>query len=250
MRLFIIYLASIATMMSSATSTSSLDEEWRASFFYLDHNNARLQASDDRIFHELNKALRHYREIADGVVRQLSIAHEVALRTEQLLFPNHGHNSTSALLLSIKLEQKITRSARLLEQNVFALEALLRPIPFQRSLLADEGESGESVMSHPLNNGVSERQSTDRFDASMSLARYIPPFSEGDDAEEEPYDTASHIITHMARDWTEAGAPIVSLLPECAECSEKCAYKYKYLVVEKGDPWLVPRTNLETSSCA
>ena len=46
----------------------------------------------------------------------------------------------------------------------------------------------------------------------MQLARYIPPYkpneSKNNGEEEEPYDTASHIITHLARDWTASCASI------------------------------------------
>ena len=47
----------------------------------------------------------------------------------------------------------------------------------------------------------------------QSLARYIPPYTNSshivnEQFEEEPYDSATHVITHLSRDWTENGESI------------------------------------------
>jgi hypothetical protein len=73
---------------------------WSPSFYFVPNNDHTIPHSDAQedqtyddlvrpFFHELQSALRHYREMADRIIRQLSISHEVALRTEHFLFPHH-----------------------------------------------------------------------------------------------------------------------------------------------------------------
>jgi len=241
--------ASLLIPASSSTSTPPLDEthqltqDWKASFYYLqsltssdvhDHagEDADFLMDHQPSFHELNTALRHYRETADGIVRQLSIAHEVALRSEQLLFPNHdpriceGENTRtkSPSFLSCKLEQKISNSARLLEQNIIVLEKLLKPFPINVGLsplhhAPDYSNPTNSPLSNshftfPPSDEDLDHRPTEPDLPIQSLSKYIPTYKPSHsnanefDGEEEPYNSASHIITHMARDWTAVGVSI------------------------------------------
>ena len=141
-------LALLAFMiMSCSSSDPSHDDDaklqammWKVPFYYPQSTTLSSQNEPDtseyhqHIFHELHTALRHYREMSDGIINQLAMAHEVASRTEQLFFPNHdteinrrGEGLPS--FLSAKVEHKITMSAQLLEQNIFVLERLLKPCP-------------------------------------------------------------------------------------------------------------------------
>ena len=147
--IFISFVVSIAvTVMSVSASLDEVDDEsnkstkeWTASFYYYcmpDDTYAEYEAVDHQPnFHELNKALRHYCEMATNIVKQLSLAHEVASRTEQLLFPNHATETkrcnaserSAPSFLSSKLEDKISKSAELLEKNMMVLESLLKEFP-------------------------------------------------------------------------------------------------------------------------
>ena len=96
------------------------EEQWKASFYYVPTNTNLNEESLDKdglpTFNELKVALNKYRDMTDDILYQLSRAHEVASRTEKILYPNHDTHSPP--LLSIKLEHKIKRSAETLEQNV------------------------------------------------------------------------------------------------------------------------------------
>ena len=212
----------MASISSASSDADAKGEEWKALFYYVPPISLATQENENEMynqpfFHELHTALKHYREMADNIVKQLSLSHEIASRTEQLLFPNHNdrncNNGTSAFL-SCKIEQKITKTADLLEQNVFVLERLLKPFPvnFGMSPL----HNTQDLHSHrfdtlpPSHNNLSKQQ-TGSSEIPMQLARYIPPYKPSQsntNGEEEPYDTASHIITHLARDWTLSGASI------------------------------------------
>jgi hypothetical protein len=211
-------------------------DDWKASFYYVvrspsSDSDARHDHMDQPTFHELQKALRRYREMADGIIRQLSIAHEVASRSEQLLFPHHHRicNERSSSFLSCKLERKIALSARFLEHNCVVLEGLLKPFPVDALLQNIIGLDSSSNSTGNTNSSTSSLSNShftfpspiDDLDQSKSesfqwpmksLARYIPPYKPVQDnanaVDEAPYNTASLIITHIARDWTACGESI------------------------------------------
>ncbi|KAL9185236.1 hypothetical protein ACHAXT_003013 [Thalassiosira profunda] len=225
-------LASLVFMPSASDAVASSPdppgEEWEATFFIAASSPAYVEYE-----HELNTALRHYREMADGILRQLALSHEVASRTEAMLFPHHKHNRRcdddgmidTPTFLSCRLEQTMSKVAHSLDQNVAVLQELLRPFPVTVgvSTVCDGDGSNDSSNSHftfpPSKESIDEiiRKDTQAEPGSqvLPLARYIPPYNPSknsdnkfDGGEEEPYDTASHIITHMARDWTAVGAEI------------------------------------------
>jgi carnosine N-methyltransferase len=207
--------------------------EWKASFYFVypasdsvAHQDHTLEL-DQPSFNELQTALRRYREMADGIIIQLSMAHEVASRTEQLLFPHHHRKciETSPSFLSSKLEQTIAKAARFLDHNYLVLEGLLKPFPIivlppLHEVMGSHPSSIPNSMSFSLSN--SHFTFPPSFDDSdqgksiqrpmQSLARYIPPYNPSQDNAdkygEAPYDTAAHIITHMVRDWTDGGKSI------------------------------------------
>ena len=199
---------------------------WHASFYYVPPSSSTSSSDENNVhgadnqpsFHELNPALRHYREMADGIIRQLQISHEVASRTEALLLPKDDASAQtkSTALLSSKLEQKISKTASLLEQNAFVLQELLKPFPIKIGLSQLHHGPDLDSLSASRSTQASSPPSNDNLHplSPQCIARYIPPYNpnkhkenEGD-MEAEPYDTANHIITHIARDWTSAGESI------------------------------------------
>ena len=205
------------------------NNNWSTSFYLVTNNNTipHSDAHDDQtnddfvrpFFHELQSAIRHYREMADRIIRQLSISHEVAYRTEHLLFPHHHsriitkcNEQRSLSLLSCKLEHKIAESARLLEHNCDVLESLLKSFPvIEISPHNNTTTASSSNFTFPLPSCGSDHVITESFQRPIqSLARYIPPYTNivNEQFEEEPYDTATHVITHLSRDWTENGESI------------------------------------------
>ena len=195
---------------------------WTASFCHSPASSADLPDRDvtiveARVTHRLHAALKRHRDMSDSLVRQLSVAHEVASRTEALLFPHltEAGDTAGGSFLSQRLEEKIATSARLLEQNAFALERLLRPFPVASLPNATNSSSGSRFTFPPSDEGGG--RSPAPGPPTRSIARYIPPHrpggSDADDAEEgddESYDSASHVLAHLARDWTASGAPIRS----------------------------------------
>ena len=210
-------------------------DAWKASFYFVvrspsSDTDARHDHMDQPSFHELHTALRRYREMADGIISQLSIAHEVASRTEQLLFPHHRRicNERAPSFLSCKLEQKIAKSASFLEHNCIVLEGLLKPFPVVElssheiiGLDSSSISTGYTNSITPSNSHFTfpspiedlDQSKSESFQWQMqSLTRYIPPYKPSQDnaneIDEVPYDTASQIITHIARDWTSCGESI------------------------------------------
>ena len=184
----------MSTGQTTATSISMDGGGWDATFF--------CQVGDEAIFRELNTALRRYREMSDGIIHQLSISHEVAARSESLFFSDV--NDASGVLLSRKLELNIARSAEALEQNVFVLEKILGPFP---CIAFSEVEADTDQESFVGVEGI--HAAADGY-GSHRLARYISPYNARSDFQddEENYNSASHIITHLTRDWSADSASI------------------------------------------
>ena len=186
-------------------SSAELEDEWHAKFYYAGPSLLSSTDGDGSIvelpsFLELNSATRHYRQMADGIIKQLSMSHEVALRTEEIFFP---HNRSTKQSLSHHLEKKISKAAELLEHNAFVLEEILKPFPIS----AIEPSTANLIYRMDEERTAVESSS----DVQHTIARYIPSFSaknaNGDNVnEEQPYAEAVQIIAHLTRDWSEEGA--------------------------------------------
>eukprot|EP00984_Skeletonema_dohrnii_P015540 scaffold6739_cov186-Skeletonema_dohrnii-CCMP3373.AAC.2 len=186
-------------------SSAELEDEWHAKFYYAGPSLLSSTDGDGSIvelpsFLELNSATRHYREMAEGIIKQLSMSHEVALRTEEIFF---RHNRSTKQSLSHHLEKKISKAAELLEHNAFVLEEILKPFPVN----ALEPSTANLICRMDEESKAVESSS----DVQHTIARYIPSFSaknaNGDNVnEEQPYAEAVQIIAHLTRDWSEEGA--------------------------------------------
>ena len=200
------------------------EEQWKISFYYIPTHTSSNEESLDKdgllTFNELKVALNKYRDMTDDILYQLSRSHEVASRTEHILYPNHDRMDIK--LLSPKLEYKIKRSAETLEQNMIVLERLLKPFPINVGILPNHNSEDNStnLFTFPPNNDVNsikdQCKTSREASRTTSIARYITPYKEIKDkrindnynGEEESYGTASHILTHMTREWTDSGASI------------------------------------------
>ncbi|KAL3756344.1 hypothetical protein ACHAWU_007295 [Discostella pseudostelligera] len=235
--------AAIFFMIMTSISSPEATDEWKVPFVYYvpphtstssdpgdaPHNNENNDQQPS--FRELQTSLRYYREMAEGVIKKLSISHEVARRTEQLLFPHHDHSTCrsperlqSSSFLSCRLEEKISKSAILLEKNSIVLERLLKPFPVivghstigsssktsENSNLFATSSSTNTQFTFPPSNNDSK---THQHSMQLTLTRYIPPYKPSQtnidqDLDEATYDSASHILTHLVRDWTDSGKTI------------------------------------------
>lgn len=213
--------------------SAAMEEDWHADFYYAGPPTSLINENDGNgptvelpSFLELHSATRHYREMADGIIKQLSISHEVALRTEEIF------GSTQSL--SHHLEKKISKAAELLEHNAFVLEEILKPFPVSAiwpatpNLVCKMGVESPAVES-----------------SSDAIARYIPSFSaknaNSDNVnEEQPYDEAVQIIAHLTRDWSKEGA----ILREEFSWIEEQLWRYHYETIQSTEsvisPILVP----------
>ena len=220
----IIVKASAVVMDEDIQHRQSDEEQWTASFYYMPTNTNSNEESLDKdglpTFNELKVALNKYRDMTDDILYQLSRAHEVASRTEEILYPNHD-DTNSQSQFSSKLKHKITNSAKTLEENMIVLERLLKPFPINIGILPNHNpaDSTKPFTFPPRNDNSNKNQcktSREEASATTSIARYIAPYKEIKDkrindkynGEEEPYDTASHILTHMTREWADIGASI------------------------------------------
>ena len=211
---------------------SENDSIWHAKFFYagppllssIDGEGAVVELPS---FLELHSATRHYREMADAFVKQLSMSHEVALRTEAIF------NTTQSL--SHHLEQKISKAAELLEHNAFVLEEMLKPFPVN----AIEASTTNLVCRIGVENPAVQSSSSDDMQQT-NIARYIPSFSakkfDGNVNEEQPYDEAVQIIAHLTRDWSNEGA----ILREDYGWIKKELFRYHHETAQSTDSELSP----------
>lgn len=211
--------------------SAAMEEDWHANFYYVgpptsivDDGNG--PTAELPTFLELHSATRHYREMADGIIKQLSMSHEIALRTEEIF------GSTQSL--SHHLEKKISKAAELLEHNAFVLEEILKPFPV--NVIESATQNLVCTM------GVDSPAVESSFGA---IARYIPSFSAKNSNvenvnEEQPYDEAVQIIAHLTRDWSEEGA----ILREEFSWIEEQLWRYHYETIQSTEsiisPILVP----------
>jgi hypothetical protein len=202
-----------------ALQNESRGNKWKAHFFFADpiplckgtEDNVEINISSyDLSFSELNTALRKYREGSQTVIRQLSLSHEVAVRTEQLLVPL----SKKTNLLSHNIERKISKVAELLERNSFVLESLLRPFPATIGFTKFTCDRNATTNSPAVPKERIDTLLESSGEPLPRLARYIPPYKLGNQGanefhtEEQPYEEATQIIAHITRDWTLGGAPV------------------------------------------
>lgn len=262
-RIFVALCFSVGMVSSiNGPSLVSANEtgRWKAQFFYVSPLHACTVEVDDNStshqsepeFLELNKALRKYREASQGIIRRLSLSHEVALRTEQLLMSMSqndldevSYETRSSRLLSRQIEQKISKVAELLEQNAFVLEGLLKSFPvimgLSRFTNVDVRSSATLDCTRMPSIPVDGADSLlERSKAIPPLARYIPPYKPRNDStngletDEQPYEDAAQIIAHITRDWTAGGAPIREMT-------------YKWIVDQL---WNYHRETNDTSICS
>ena len=91
------FLMTMTCSIDASLINIDVTNKWRAEFFYVpfthtstsNERNNHNTSSYEPEFHVLNTALRKYRETSQGILRQLSLSHEIALRTEQLLITHH-----------------------------------------------------------------------------------------------------------------------------------------------------------------
>ncbi|KAL7550420.1 hypothetical protein ACHAWF_013660 [Thalassiosira exigua] len=231
-------IVTLSTESSMEPSLGDMDRRLNFPFYYL--GPAPSEVSEDHIketdgetlFDELRTALRHYRELSQSLVHQLTLSYEVASRTEDLLFPHHkrrcvdGSARLNSAFLSCTIREKIAKVATLTEKNIFVLEDLLKQFPatvampplhnaqgFTSAGSRDDTHYEPHFTFPPPGDSFEDRGETESDTQIEPLAKYIPPHTPQNNnnkfgAEEEPYDTASHVITHFARDWTAEGASI------------------------------------------
>ena len=212
---------------------SKNDSIWHAKFFYagppllssIDEDGPLVELPS---FLELHSATRHYRAMADAFVKQLSMSHEVALRTEAIF------NTTQSM--SHHLEQKISKAAELLEHNAFVLEEMLKPFPVNTI----ETSTNNLVCKMGVENPAVQSSSSDDIQQT-NIARYIPSFSArnsngGTVNEEQPYVEAVQIIAHLTRDWSNEGA----ILREDYSWIKKELFRYHQETAQSTDSVLSP----------
>ena len=193
--------------------SAALEDDWHAQFYYAEPPQILSSSTNGDgplvelpSFLELHSATRHYRNLAGSIVKQLSMSHEVALRTEEIFFgPIHNRSAQS---LSHHLEMKISKTAELLEHNAFVLEEILKPFPVN----VIESSTTNLVCTLDEDNvfGLSPSAQESSSDVQHSLARYIPSFgantaNSDNFNEEQPYEEAVQIIAHLTRDWSKDG---------------------------------------------
>ncbi len=140
-------------------------------FFYILPSSASQDSDATDPFKEVYRVLEKYKGDCETIISSIVTSNEIAIKSEWSIFPD---NATDKNLFSSKLEERVRRTAEVLESDYFVLENLLKPFYLIRALPP------------PL----TYKWTSFQIDSSEKLSSY---------------DSAMQIITHIVRDWSIAG---------------------------------------------
>jgi hypothetical protein len=142
-------------------------------FFYIPPSTAKASMPP---FVDLYRILANYKDSMDNVISSIVLSQEIAQRSEWDVFPDADDDDTSKRkLLSSKLEDRISRTAEVLELDYFILQDMLKPFEVTNGL-PFAGDKEWTAITNP-----SEEKTPS-------------------------YDSAMQVITHIVRDWSNEGS--------------------------------------------
>ena len=190
--------------------------------------------SADPPFGDLLKSLDKYRLDISSFLASLTRQHEVARRSEWIMYGDRG-DAPDNPLLAARYRDKIGRVAECLENDYLVLEELMQPFDVTIGLTED-------ALDVPDRNACTR---TSR-DEDVEEKRYtsMPGRRRGnDDDDGSSYGSAAQIITHIVRDWTQQGQGIrSSLYSWCVDMFDK--YQHIKDSKQRELPVLVPGSGL------
>jgi hypothetical protein len=197
-------------------------------FFYVPPIKANCQdmLSAEPPFGDLLKSLDKYRMDTAAFLASLTRQHEVARRSEWIMYGNRG-DSPGNPLLAAAYRDKIGRIAECLENDYVVLEGLMQPFDVTIGLPSSEGEmTVEDILDHGDDRDQNHNDSCTNEEADETRYTTVPGRRRGNDDGESSYDSAAQIVTHVVRDWSEQGQSIRrSLYTWCVDMVEIYHFK-------------------------
>jgi len=183
----------------NSNSNSNSNPNVKVPFFYNPPINAK---ETEPPFLHLIKALDRYQKEVNVAISSIVRSENVAQKSEWMIFPQQGNiihndngndngndnvpngNKIPLLLLSSKIQDRIASTAEILEADGFVLEKLLEPFQFVTGL--------PGCVDHSYTNSARD----------IDIGIHSDLF---ENEESSSYDSAMHVITHIARDWSNLG---------------------------------------------
>lgn len=208
-------------------------------FYYVPmKQNSQGILSADPPFGDLLKSLDKYRLDTSSFLASLTRQHEVARRSEWIMYGDRG-DAPDNPLLAARYRDKIGRVAECLESDYLVLEELMQPFDVTIGLTSSDDEIVEDALDVPDRNACRDE------DKNVGEKRYtsMPGRRRGnDDDDGSSYGSAAQIITHIIRDWTQQGQGIrSSLYSWCVDMFDKYHFKD---TKQRELPVLVPGSGL------
>ena len=214
-------------------------------FFYVPPTKTNCQdtLSAEPPFGDLLKSLDKYRLDTSSFLASLTRQHEVARRSEWIIFGEQGDTAGNPLLAAA-YRDKIGRIAECLESDYGVLEDLMQPFEVTIGLPSPQGEIVVDDISNDDNDQdrSHSQMCIDNEDAEEMRYTTVPGRRRGNDDDGSSYDSAAQIVTHVIRDWSAQGQTIrQSLYSWCVDTVDKHHFKDE----ERIDlPVLVPGSGL------
>lgn len=198
-------------------------------FFYVPpmKTNCQDTLSAEPPFGDLLKSLDKYHLDTSSFLASLTRQHEVARRSEWIIYGKQGDTLENSLLAAA-YRDKIGRIAECLESDYAVLEDLMKPFEVTMGLPSPQGETVVDGISNDDNDkDRSHRQMCIDNEGTEEL-RYtaMPGRRRGNDDDGSSYDSAAQIVTHVVRDWSAQGQTIrQSLYSWCVDMVDKYHFK-------------------------
>ena len=201
-------------------------------FFYVPSIKPNCEIITEPPFSDLLHSLNKYHTDTSAFLASMTRMHEVARRSEWVIYGDKGDTPDNPLLAA-NLREKIGWIAECLEQDYATLEELMKPFDVTVGLPSEgiHGDSSEPDVLHSNSNTCT--------DDSERRYTSIPGRRRADNDDSTSYDSAAQVITHIARDWSTSGSKIrLSLYGWCTDMLQKYSLRRDDL------PVLVPGSGL------
>ena len=229
----------------TSTKGDKNNESPSVPFFYVPpmKTNCQDTLSAEPPFGDLLKSLDKYRLDTSSFLASLTRQHEVARRSEWIIYGKQGDTLENSLLAAAYRE-KIGRIAECLESDYEVLEDLMKPFEVTVGLPSPQGEIVVDGISNDDNDKdrSHSQMCIDNEDAEELRYTAMPGRRRGTDDDGRSYDSAAQIVTHVVRDWSAQGQTIrQSLYSWCVDMVDKYHFKEKKRI---DLPILVPGSGL------
>ena len=185
----------------------------KVSFFYYPPSYYKAHDKSEPAFSSLARSIESYRNEASKIISTLQEEEEITLDTEFALWGQHDCDSNEEShcgLLSKRIREKITKMAQLMESDAIVLEQLLQPFDVVHALpnISQQSKNDKLSNQNDIGNDSSVNNKSPKNPSSTERRWTSKRKKQIDIEATSTYDSAVHVITHVTRDWTNAGQEI------------------------------------------